>query len=308
MIIEDVIQDLLSDTHSGASDLARKAALGLLAFCRESAAEDPAVFIEELTHFGRAIVGTQPTMAPLFNLVNQVLRSIEPLQSRDSAQALQQAAAKSVTEFLRKMDTALEAIAEHGQGLLPSGGVVMTHSSSKTVIGILKKAVWHGKELDALVTESRPFCEGRELARHLGQSGIHTRVILDAAVGRYVREADVIIVGVDRIAERSFVNKVGTLPLAMAARQAGVPLYVACEVNKLLPEAAMPVNEGLDMPDQSQREEWMNVELLYSMFEEIPNSWLTGLITEEGIISLNALAKLFHAFQICSALPLARAS
>jgi translation initiation factor 2B subunit (eIF-2B alpha/beta/delta family) len=165
------------------------------------------------------------------------------------------------------------------------------------VAGILREASHQGKAIRAIATESRPFCEGRELARNLGQQGIPTQVVLDAAVAQYVKRADLVIVGVDRITEESFLNKVGTLSLAMAAREEQVPFYVACETNKFLPTTVAPMRAVLENSEQRAQEEWMNVELVYSLFEQIPNRWLTGIITEEGILSMNALARYFRTFR-----------
>src|SRR5205814_5973632 len=143
----------------------------------------------------------------------------------------------------RESEAALEAIAQYGQGLITAQSTVFTHSSSNTVVGILRLAMRQGKMITALATESRPYCEGREMARYLGQQGINTRLILDAAIAHYVKEADLILVGVDRISEESFVNKVGTLAIAMAAKQEQIPVYLACESSKFLPAAFTPPAE-----------------------------------------------------------------
>jgi hypothetical protein len=42
----------------------------------------------------------------------------------------------------------------------------------------------------------------------------------------------------------------------------------------------------------------MNVELVYSLFEQIPNRWLKGIITEKGILTMNGLAKYFRTFRV----------
>jgi methylthioribose-1-phosphate isomerase len=37
---------------------------------------------------------------------------------------------------------------------------------------------------------------------------------------------------------------------------------------------------------------------VYSFFEETPNSYITGVITEDGILSMNALSKRFRTFRV----------
>lgn len=299
--VETILNDLRSDQRSGASEIARKAAHCLAAFSCQGH-DSALVYRDQLLSLSKDIVQTQPTMASLFNLVNQILIKTESARNSGSVETIQRALREAVQHFLDSTEDALGTIARYGQSLMPLSGTILTHSSSKTVVGILREAVQAGKTVRAIVTESRPFCEGRELARNLGQMGIHTQVVLDAAMAQYVKQADLIIVGADRVAEESFLNKIGTLSLAMAAQKADVPFYVACEVNKLLSARIVPIGDVLPATEWCNQEEWMNVELVYSLFEEIPNRWTTAIITEEGILSTNSLAKYFRNFRACKEL------
>jgi translation initiation factor 2B subunit (eIF-2B alpha/beta/delta family) len=293
-----LLKDVQADVHSGATEIARKAVQCLNAFADEEHGSAD-TFWKDIVGLGKAIISAQPCMASVFNLVNHVLLAVEPARIHSDIRALQSATRDSANQFLRASEAALENIAQHGQGLITPNSTVFTHSSSNTVGGILRQAVRQGKGLSAVVTESRPFCEGREMARYLGQQGIQTKLILDAAIAHYIEEADIILVGVDRISEENFVNKVGTLAIAMAARQDQIPLYLACESSKFLPAAFIPPGQRFENPEESTHEEWQNVELVYSFFEEIPNTYVTGVITEEGILSMNAIAKRFKAFRVC---------
>ena len=291
-----LLQDVQSDTHSGATEITQTAARCLIAFA-EQGQPNADVCREQMTQLGQTIIEAHPMMSSLFNLVNHVFLESEGARRLDSVPAIQNAVRESAQRFLDRMHSALITIAKNGQKLLSPHATIMTHSSSTTVAGILREASLQGKTIRAIATESRPFCEGRELARNLGQQGIPTQVVLDAAVAQYVKRADLVIVGVDRIAEESFLNKVGTLSLAMAAREEQVPFYVACETNKFLPASVAPMHAILENSEQRAQEEWMNVELVYSLFEQIPNRWLTGIITEDGILSMNALARYFRTFR-----------
>jgi len=292
-----LLKDVQSDSQSGATEITQKAARCLIAFS-EQGQPNAATCREELVWLGQAVIDAHPMMSSLFNLVNRVFLESESARRSDSVEAILRAVRDSAQSFLESTQTALATIARNGQKLLAPHSTVMTHSSSSTVAGILREASLQGKSIRAIATESRPFCEGRELARNLGQQGIPTQVVLDAAAALYVRKADLVIVGVDRIAEDSFLNKAGTLALAMAARQEKVPFYVACETNKFLPAAVVSMGDALQGSEQRAQEEWMNVELVYSLFEEIPNKWLTGVITEKGILSMGALSRHFRAFKV----------
>src|SRR5690606_30353908 len=112
--------------------------------------------------------------------------------------------------------------------------------------------------------ETRPFLQGARLtAWELARDGIPVTVIADGMAGHLLQrgEVDVIVVGADRIAANGDVaNKIGTYPLAVLAREHGVPFYVAAPLSTVdlaTPDgAAIPIEErGRDEagPDRGRR-------------------------------------------------------
>ncbi|MFZ4758403.1 MAG: S-methyl-5-thioribose-1-phosphate isomerase [Burkholderiaceae bacterium] len=89
-----------------------------------------------------------------------------------------------------------------------------------------------GVPLHVWVDETRPRNQGASLtAWELAEAGVPCTVIADNAGGQLMREGrvDGVIVGCDRVAANGDVaNKVGTYLKALAARDAGVPFWVAC--------------------------------------------------------------------------------
>jgi translation initiation factor 2B subunit (eIF-2B alpha/beta/delta family) len=296
-----ILTDLQTDTRSDTTEVTAKAVKCLETFSHVTSTK-ASLYSEMLITLGRALIETHPTMASIFNLVNGILLSTEAARRDGSLSAIQEELRKALQEYLKTRRFALEAIASYGQGLLGSPSTVLTHSSSATVAGVMREAVGNGKSIQAIAMESRPHCEGREMARTLGQHGILTRVVLDAAMAHYVEQADIILVGADRIADTSFLNKVGTLALATMAHAHQIPFYIACETSKLLPVSVAPIHHVFEEAEQHAHEEWMNVELVYSLFEEIPNRWITGVITEQGIQSVHALTKYFKDFEVATEL------
>src|SRR5579864_4681614 len=71
-----ILKDIESDVHSGATEIAQKAARCLCAFT-EQGHPDAREYDVQLVELGRAIIAAQPAMAPLFNLVNKVLLDTE---------------------------------------------------------------------------------------------------------------------------------------------------------------------------------------------------------------------------------------
>jgi methylthioribose-1-phosphate isomerase len=80
-------------------------------------------------------------------------------------------------------------------------------------------------------------------------------VVADNAGGLLMRQGrvDAVIVGCDRVARNGDVaNKIGTLLKALAARDAGVPFWVACPSPTIDP--ASPDGEAIEIETRSARE------------------------------------------------------
>ena len=87
------------------------------------------------------------------------------------------------------------------------------------------------------VDETRPRNQGASLtAWELGQQGVPHTVIADNAGGHLMQrgQVDLVIVGCDRVSAHGDVcNKIGTYLKALAARDNGVPFYVAMPLSTL---------------------------------------------------------------------------
>ena len=157
------------------------------------------------------------------------------------------------------------------------------------------------------VDETRPRNQGSRLtAWELGEHGVPHTVIADNTGGHLMQRGDVdlVIVGTDRTTYTGDVaNKIGTYLKALAAKDNGVPFYVA------LPSSSFDwqMRDGLgEIPiEQRDAEEvkhadgWargqqLNVRLTPENspaanygFDITPRRLVTGLITERGICEAN---------------------
>jgi methylthioribose-1-phosphate isomerase len=134
-------------------------------------------------------------------------------------------------------------IGEHGASLIPDGARILTHCNTGalatggigTALAAIYVAVEQGKRIEVFADETRPLLQGSRLtAWELERAGIPVTLLVDSAAASLMRDGaiDLCIVGADRIAANGDVaNKVGTLPLAIAARYHDVPFYVAAPVS-----------------------------------------------------------------------------
>ncbi len=108
-----------------------------------------------------------------------------------------------------------------------------------------------GIKVHVWVDETRPRNQGARLtAWEFQQKGIDVTLLCDSAAASAMARGWVtkVVVGADRIARNGDVaNKIGTFPLALAAREHGVPFYVAAPFSTLDPAlesgAEIPIEE-----------------------------------------------------------------
>ena len=237
------------------------------------------------------LIASQPSMACVENgcaFVAAPLRAAEA-QSWSGTQ-IERTVAARVAAFLDRFQAAQEAVLECGAALVRDGSTVFVHSYSGTLLGILSRARQAAKRFAIVGTESRPYGEGRVLATALVELGVPYTLVTDSAMARTLPRADLALVGVDTfLATGAVVNKMGTLPLALACRYHGKPLYAAGSSFKFSTasqrgEAVVlktrPDDAGIAPPELAGDPRLM-VENLF--FETIPGRFFEGIVTEYGL-------------------------
>jgi methylthioribose-1-phosphate isomerase len=160
-----------------------------------------------------------------------------------------------------------------------------------------------GIQVHVWVDETRPRNQGAALtAFELGAHGVPHTVIADNLGGHLMQrgQVDMVIVGSDRTTAAGDVcNKIGTYLKALAARDNGVPFYVALPVSTI----DWSLDDGRDIPIEERspielthitgRTSSGNIETvrvvpeassaLNLAFDVTPAALVTALITERGV-------------------------
>lgn len=202
--------------------------------------------------------------------------------------------------FRDGLDTAAGQVADQAGALLPAQASVLTLSFSSTVAAALTR---FGPEKAIRVTclESRPMAEGQRLARQLAEAGIPVTYAVDAAAATLVRSADLVFMGADSLGDHGVVNKVGSLPLALAARDAGVPLYVLVDRTKLLPPG-FPQTVADDRPEEEVWKGRRGIRVWNRYFEIVPSALITEIVTEDGSLPPEGIQDLRNRIPVPSEL------
>lgn len=260
---------IASDRTHGATWLACRAVEGVaLAVSAHGPEVDPLTVARQAA---REIAVLRPSMVAIGNAAAELaVRLAAVPQPRAAAPGL-------ATALVAEIEQTTDAIARTAAPLLH--GVGLTHSFSGTVLAALRAARPEG----VVVTEARPLCEGRVMATALAQVGLPSILITDAQAALHVPTVAFAVLGADAILpDGSFVNKVGSTLVALAAREAGRPVYVLCD---LLKASAAPPRFEEDPPDQVWSTPPAGVLVRNIAFERVPAHLVTAYITPDGPIA-----------------------
>ena len=246
---------------------------------------------------------TRPTAENLFYAVDKVYKAglISPENALIEAHNIASKDAKDS-----------KAIGSFGSSLLKKETNILTHCNAGwlafvdfgTALAPIYLANSQGKEVFVYVDETRPRNQGAKLtAWELHNAGVPHVIIPDNAAATLMAEGkiDLVIVGADRIAFNGDVaNKIGTLEKAVVAKEFDVPFYVAaplstfdlkCRTGRDIPIEMRDPDEvlyqtGIDANGNKVRimVSSPGSKALNPAFDITPSKYITGIITEKGII------------------------
>jgi len=188
--------------------------------------------------------------------------------------------------FLRKAESSRKKIASISQQYIRDGSTVLTHSSSRCVLNVLKEARDKNKHLTIYITESMPDKQGWKMKKNLEDLGIQSTVILDSAVGYIMERVDLILVGAEAVVESGgIINKIGTCQLTVMAKAMNKPVYVAAESFKFLRE--YPLNQK-EVPNKFKYME--TISKGHPLVDYTPPAYLALMFTDLGILTPSAVS------------------
>lgn len=124
------------------------------------------------------------------------------------------------------------------------------------------------------------------------EEGIKSTVILDAAVGYYMERVDIVLVGAEAVVTNGgIINKIGTYPIAVCAREVNKPFYVVVEsykFSRLYPLKQKDIPDCMKFKDDSSNhcpgdEQW-------SVADYTDPKYVTLLITDLGPLATAAVS------------------
>ena len=264
---------------------------------------------------------TRPTAVNLFRAVERCLEAAEDGSVAQRVRKVEAEADKIACEDLE----ASRLMGEHGEKLVGDGYRILTHCNAGalafidhgTALSPIRVAHRKGKKVFVWVDETRPRSQGARLtAWEMQMEGIPYALIVDNAAGYFMRrgEVDMVIVGADRVAANGDVaNKIGTYEKAVVAKANGIPFYVAAP--EITFDLRTPTGDDIEIEERSPEEvttmwgladdgEYTRVLIpgegsiaRNPAFDVTPAEYITGFITEKGLIKPPYKEKIVETFR-----------
>lgn len=300
----------------GAGLIGATAGYGMYLAALHAPRHDREAFLAYVRAEGEKLIATRPTAV---NLEWAVRRQLQAIEAAGDIEAMIDAALLTANAIADEDADFCRRIGEHGVAIIEeisqrkNGETVnvLTHCNAGwlafvdygTATAPIYAAFERGIKVHVWVDETRPRNQGASLtAWELGQHGVPHTVIADNVGGHLMQHGmvDMVITGTDRTTYTGDVaNKIGTYLKALAAKDNGVPFYVA------LPSSSFDwqMRDGVkEIPVEERGSDEVKyirglhdgevVSVLVTPenspaanygFDVTPARLITGLITERGI-------------------------
>lgn len=304
---EDVAEAIRTMKIRGAPLLGATAGYALALTAYHSKSKTSKELVIELKNTAKTIRQTRPTAVNLFWALDRIMDRVNRFSGD-----IKTLARMVIDEAEKIADEDVEAnrrIGKYGSELIRDGDTILTHCNAGalatvdygTALGVIRAAWEQHKKIKVIATETRPRLQGARLTTYeLRREGIPVTLITDNMVGYVMHKlmVDRVVVGADRIIKDGVVNKIGTFTVALAAKEHGIPFYVAAPtstfdlkhyskdvlIEEREPEEVTSIGTMRIAPE--------GVKAFNPAFDITPLEYVTAIICEKGVIHKADYAKL----------------
>jgi translation initiation factor eIF-2B subunit delta len=229
----------------------------------------------------------QPNMANLKKNIAEVIYCVKKaIKTRKKDAEVLKCTLQKIQFLLERAEQNKDRIALTGSKLIPPNTRIVTIGHSALVAEILITAFKQRRKFETYCLESAPTREGRILAEKLARQGLSVSLAGDVCMGSLLQQATLILCGSVRLYENGFVNKIGTLPLALAAGAMKMPFYLVAETDKICSEREYAIRFYMREPEEVYIPRHKKIKIYNFHYESIPLSLVTKIITEDGVFDL----------------------
>lgn len=300
--VEDVAR-AIEDMVTQSSGPFFAAAGGMVLAARETAAAGGVDPVAALERAGSRLIATRATNNHIALVVGRILAVAAQAAGagRDVLEAVEAAARDEFRGYLERSSRLGAFMADR----IADGDVILTHCWADSLLTeAVRETLAQGKTIRAFCTETRPYLQGARLtAESLAEMGIDTTVITDSMAATVMSRGLVTkyVTAADRVTlDGHVVNKVGTLQIALAAREYAVPYFALAHA----PDRESPTWSDVPIEERDGdevlsclgvRTASLRVRGYYPAFDVTPPKLVHAIVTDRGVFAPGAAADYYRA-------------
>ncbi len=207
---------------------------------------------------------------------------------------------KSIEAYAReRIEFADKVICEHASSKIMEGDVILTYAKNDLIQMLLSN---QEKKFRVILVDSRPLLEGKEMLNKLMDAGIECTFVLLNSLSYVMKEVTKVFLGASALMSNgSILSRVGTASVALMARSYNKPVLVCCETYKISNRVQLESITGNELGDphtfssqSSSLANGKNLKLLNLLYDLTPSEFVSGIVTEMGILPPTSVAVLLR--------------
>ena len=230
-MIRNIFAEVLKDNLSGSGQILFRVQQSLLQFGRTEENPGPTALLKQLEKLEQHF----PHFALLFHFLNELKTFVVKNPSAKGRQL-----EEFVRQYRNRWENAQQKASENLlENISLSEKNILLHSNSSAIHNLFQVMAERKIFPTVWQTVSSPANEGLIQAEFLKNLGLDVHVFHEDAVSKFITNIDLAIFGADLLWDDAFLNKIGTLPLALLSRHFHKPVYVLAESRKKIDTSAI---------------------------------------------------------------------
>jgi methylthioribose-1-phosphate isomerase len=301
---EGVWKAIKSLSVRGAPAIGIAAAYGLYVCLKRVETDSVSELEKELVRISDHLATSRPTAVNLFWALKRMKKRFDlEKNAGKNVQEIKDALLEESNQILKEDQKMDKAIGEHALTLLEPGMGLLTHCNAGGLAtsgyGTAEAPMYLGYDkgynFKIYADETRPLLQGARItAFELYEAGLDVTVITDNMAAQVMKEGkiDAVLVGSDRIAANGdAANKIGTLGVAILAKEYGIPFYFLAPTSTIDLETETGADIEIELRDPEEikngfghRTAPEEVKAYNPAFDVTPKEYITAIVTEKGIV------------------------
>eukprot|EP00531_Pseudo-nitzschia_arenysensis_P004073 CAMPEP_0116133022 /NCGR_PEP_ID=MMETSP0329-20121206/9877_1 /TAXON_ID=697910 /ORGANISM="Pseudo-nitzschia arenysensis, Strain B593" /LENGTH=490 /DNA_ID=CAMNT_0003627611 /DNA_START=111 /DNA_END=1583 /DNA_ORIENTATION=+ len=246
------------------------------------------------------------SMGNAFTFLKTVVASLDREISFDDAKAQLEA---TIEQYLQeRLEFADRAIAQHALAKIQDGDILLTFGYTEAIDVLLRTAQEDKKDFYVWVVDSR--ADGKRMLESLKNAGIPCGYIQLNALTYVMQQVTKVFLGASALlVNGSIYGQIGTACVALLAKSHHVPVLVCCETYKISNKVQLEsitqneLGNPRELFGKDERTKSSNLKAANLLFDVTSDKFVSGIITELGIIPPTSVAVLLREMNMTNDRP-----